>query len=54
MYEPQTSGGLFIAVAPDQADALVRKLRERGVTDAAVVGEVFASPEPVIRIARSR
>ncbi len=54
MYDPQTSGGLFIAVAPDQADALVRKLRERGVTDAAVVGEVFASPEPVIRIARSR
>jgi selenide,water dikinase len=53
MYDPQTSGGLFIAVAPDQADALVRKLRERGVTDAAVVGEVFASPEPVIRIARS-
>jgi hypothetical protein len=32
----------------------VRKLHERGVADATVVGEVFESPEPVIRIARSR
>jgi selenide,water dikinase len=54
MYDPQTSGGLFIAVAPDRAEALVQKLHERGVSDAAVVGEVFASPEPVIRLARSR
>jgi selenide, water dikinase len=54
MYDPQTSGGLFIAVAADRADALVRKLHERGMTDAVVVGEVFESPEPVIRIARSR
>ena len=54
MYDPQTSGGLFIAVAPDQADGLVRKLHERGMTDAAVVGEVFEAPEPVIRLARSR
>jgi selenide,water dikinase len=54
VYDPQTSGGLFIAVAADQADALVQKLQERGVSDATVVGEVFQSPEPVIRIAHSR
>jgi selenide,water dikinase len=54
MYDPQTSGGLFIAVAADRAEALVQKLHERGVSDAVVVGEVVASPEPVIRIARSR
>jgi selenide, water dikinase len=54
MYDPQTSGGLFIAVAADRADALVQKLHERGVADAAVVGEVFDSPEPVIRITRHR
>jgi selenide,water dikinase len=54
MYDPQTSGGLFIAVTADRADALVQKLHERGVADAAVVGEVFESPEPVIHIARSR
>jgi selenide,water dikinase len=54
MYDPQTSGGLFIAVAADRADALVHKLHERGVVDATVVGEVFQSPEPAIRLARSR
>jgi len=54
MYDPQTSGGLFISVAADRADALVQKLHERGIADATVVGEVFQSPEPVIRIARSR
>jgi len=54
MYDPQISGGLFIAVAADRAEALVHKLHERGVSDAAVVGEVFASPEPVIRVAHSR
>jgi selenide,water dikinase len=54
MYDPQTSGGLFIAVTADRADALVRKLHERGVADATVVGEVFESPDPVIRVARSR
>jgi len=54
MYDPQTSGGLFISVSADQADALVQKLHTRGVTDAAVVGEVFASPEPVIRVVHSR
>jgi selenide,water dikinase len=54
MYDPQTSGGLFIAVAAERADTLVQKLHERGVTDAAVVGEVFQGPEPLIRIAHSR
>ena len=44
MYDPQTSGGLFISVAADRADALVQKLHERGVADAVVVGEVFQSP----------
>jgi selenide,water dikinase len=54
MYDPQTSGGLFIAVAADHAEALVGRLHERGVSDATVVGEVFESPDPVIRLAHSR
>jgi hypothetical protein len=33
---------------------LVQKLHERGVADASLVGEAFASPEPLIRVARSR
>ncbi len=39
LYDPQTSGGLFIAVAPDQADALLADLLAAGEA-AALVGSV--------------
>lgn len=39
-FDPQTSGGLLIAVAGTEARALVSRLHERGVTDAAVIGHV--------------
>jgi selenide,water dikinase len=39
LYDPQTSGGLLVAVPEDRADDLVRSLGERGAADA-VVGEV--------------
>ncbi len=39
LYDPQTSGGLLIAVSGDRKDDLVRALERRG-TLAAVVGEV--------------
>jgi selenide,water dikinase len=39
-FDPQTSGGLLIAVARDDADRLVAGLGAAGVTVAAVVGEV--------------
>jgi len=53
MYDPQTSGGLFISVAPEKAEPLVAALRARGVSDAAIIGEVFASSEPVIQLRKS-
>jgi selenide,water dikinase len=37
-FDPQTSGGLLIAIEARRADALVRALRRRGVEAAAVVG----------------
>jgi selenide,water dikinase len=40
VFDPQSSGGLLIAVAPDEADALVRELREGGDVPAVVVGEI--------------
>jgi selenide, water dikinase len=40
MADAQTSGGLLIALARDHAVALVADLRQRGVTDAAIIGEV--------------
>ena len=39
LYDPQTSGGLLVAVPGDRADDLVRSLEERGASGA-VVGEV--------------
>jgi len=40
LYDPQTSGGLLIAVAADKAARLLQKLHAAGVTEAAVIGEV--------------
>jgi selenide,water dikinase len=44
LFDPQTSGGLLIAVRPDQAAGLVDKLREKGVSAASEVGEFIAEP----------
>jgi len=40
LSDAQTSGGLFIAIAPQHGETLMRRLQERGVEDAAVIGEV--------------
>jgi len=40
LSDAQTSGGLFIAIAPQHGETLMKRLRERGVEDAAVIGEV--------------
>ncbi len=39
-YDPQTSGGLLIAVPADQAAELVRQLLANGALCAAIIGEV--------------
>jgi selenide,water dikinase len=48
--DPQTSGGLLIAIAESKAEELCQKLQERGVEDAAIVGHVEQSNEPLIQI----
>ncbi len=42
LYDAQTSGGLLIAVAPEKARELQHRLLEKGVFEAAEVGEVRA------------
>ena len=44
VVDPQTSGGLLIALPAAQAAPLVQRLRERGNAVAAVVGEVVEAP----------
>ena len=49
LYDPQTSGGLLIAVAEKDAAALVQNLRD-AIPCAAVVGYVTARQEKAICI----
>jgi selenide,water dikinase len=50
LFDPQTSGGLLLAVAAAQADDLVSCLRKAGVDAAARVGEVVGADRPHIRV----
>jgi selenide,water dikinase len=49
-FDPQTSGGLLIAVAADRADVLVDRLRSHGVDAATQVGHATAAHEVAVRL----
>ena len=44
MFDPQTSGGLFISVAESGAGELLSEMHRAGLSDAAIVGEVVSTP----------
>jgi selenide,water dikinase len=48
LYDPQTSGGLLIAVRKSRATALLAALRDKGVPSAAVIGRVIRKAPPRI------
>jgi selenide,water dikinase len=50
LFDPQTSGGLFMSVGPDKAGLLLSALKEAGVADAAIVGEVVSHPKQRILV----
>jgi len=52
-WDPQTSGGLFFGVRARDAEACLRKLHERGVTDACIVAEAFPAEKPGLEVVRS-
>lgn len=45
LFDPQTSGGLLIGVEKDNAGQLVAELQEKGIQEAAIIGEVMAESE---------
>ncbi len=50
LFDPQTSGGLLISVAADQAGRLVGALQAAGVKAAAEIGEVTGAGQEMIRV----
>jgi len=50
MYDPQTSGGLLIAVPGDKAARLMEKLHAQGVSAAAIIGEVVGENKGRIKV----
>jgi selenide,water dikinase len=50
LFDPQTSGGLLMAVPPKKAPKLLELLYKGGVAEAAIIGEVVAEPEGRIRV----
>ncbi len=47
LADPQTSGGLLIAVEPNQCEALLEALEDAGVMDASEIGEAVEGPEMI-------
>ena len=43
LFDPQTSGGLLVALQENEADKFVNRLRQKGIEDAVIVGEFTAS-----------
>ena len=52
-WDPQTSGGLFFGIQAKDADACLKKLHARGVTDARIVGEAFKADAPGLEVVRA-
>ena len=50
LFDPQTAGGLLIALTADQAEGLVAKMHVQGLSDAAIVGDIVAEPAGRIQL----
>jgi selenide,water dikinase len=42
LWDPQTSGGLLVSIAPENVDKLLSELHERGAVRSCVIGEVLS------------
>jgi selenide,water dikinase len=47
LTDPQTSGGLLVACAPDRVEAVLAQFKSEGFDEAAVIGEFVAGPPRV-------
>src|SRR5205085_8758994 len=51
-YDPQTSGGLMLMARYNDAEGLVRRLRDDGLNEATIIGECFASESACVEFVR--
>jgi selenide, water dikinase len=50
LFDPQTAGGLLMALPEADAADLLARMREAGIAEAAIVGEVTSAPKGKIRV----
>jgi selenide,water dikinase len=50
LFDPQTSGGLLIALPRAKGGLLLRALQEKGIAEASIIGEVVAREEKLIYV----
>jgi selenide, water dikinase len=53
LFDPQTSGGLLIAVPPDRAARMLNDLHSAGVAGAVIIGEVISEPKGKIIVKKA-
>ncbi len=50
IFDPQTSGGLIIALPENQGDRMISELKSRGIDQAEIIGAVIDADEQKIRV----
>jgi selenide,water dikinase len=50
LFDPQTSGGLFMSVPAQHIGRLLDRMHDEGITEAAIVGDVVAKPKGIITV----
>jgi len=55
-FDPQTSGGLLVAVPAEKANKMVERLKEKGIGEAAIIGEIIDEPKEriIVRLAAKK
>ncbi len=53
LYDPQTSGGLLIAVKENKADELISHLKDKGIRNAAIIGKIISKSNGNIILRKS-
>ena len=53
LFDPQTSGGLLMAVPQERTGEMLKRLKEKGIEEAAIIGEVVNDPRERIVVTKN-